>query len=137
MLPQDRFGELATFVRAAHRAGHDLRVYDDVRELVATHLDAHARQAELARLYPEGQASPALQALLRQKLYPYQAEGALFAACAGRAIIADEMGLGKTIQALAAAELLRRHCHVTRAVIVCPTSLTGQWASEIARFSGR
>ncbi|MCC5886221.1 MAG: DEAD/DEAH box helicase family protein [Gammaproteobacteria bacterium] len=137
VLPQNRFGELAAFVRAAQRAGHALRVYDDVRGLVTTHLDAQARVTELARLYPEGPSSPALQALLRQKLYPYQAEGALFAARAGSAIIADEMGLGKTIQALAAAELLRRHFHVTRAVIVCPTSLTGQWASEIERFSGR
>ena len=30
-------------------------------------------------------------------LYPYQAEGALFAVHAGRALIGDEMGLGKTI----------------------------------------
>ena len=137
VLPQARFGDLAAFDRAARRTGHTLRIYDDVREFVATQLDADARRAELARQYPKGPDSPALRSLLRTELYPYQAEGALFAAGAGRAIIADEMGLGKTIQALAAAELLRRHFAVARAVVVCPTSLTQQWASEIARFSGR
>lgn len=136
-LPQEKFGDLAAFMRAARRAGHDLRVYDDAREFLAARLDTEKRQAELAQRYPEGSASPALRSLMRQQLYPYQAEGALFAAGAGRAIIADEMGLGKTIQALAAAELLRRHFDVARTVVVCPTSLTQQWASEIARFSGR
>lgn len=137
VLPEQRFGDLDAFVRAARRAGHDLRIYDDVHAFLAAHLDTRKRQAELARRYPEGPDSPALRSLLRQQLYPYQAEGALFAAGAGRAIIADEMGLGKTIQALAAAELLRRHFDVARTVVVCPTSLTQQWASEIARFSGR
>ena len=34
--------------------------------------------------------------LLKTRLYPYQKQGILFAARAGRALIADEMGLGKT-----------------------------------------
>jgi SNF2 family DNA or RNA helicase len=42
-------------------------------------------------------------------LYPYQAEGTLFAVRAGRALIGDDMGLGKTIQAIAATEILARH----------------------------
>jgi SNF2 family DNA or RNA helicase len=45
------------------------------------------------------------------------------------------MGLGKTIQAIAAAELLVRHCGAERVLIVCPTSLTHQWQREIARFT--
>ena len=44
--------------------------------------------------------------VLKTKLLPYQARGALFAACRGRVVLADDMGLGKTVQALAAAELL-------------------------------
>jgi len=45
---------------------------------------------------------------LKTKLLPYQVRGAVFAACRGRVVLADDMGLGKTVQALAAAELLRR-----------------------------
>lgn len=40
--------------------------------------------------------------VLKTKLLPYQARGALFAACRGRVVLADDMGLGKTVQALAA-----------------------------------
>jgi SNF2 family DNA or RNA helicase len=70
-------------------------------------------------------------------MYPYQAEGALFAVRAGRVLIGDEMGLGKTIQAIAAAEILTRHFGVTKVLVICPTSLKYQWQSEIARFAGR
>jgi SNF2 family DNA or RNA helicase len=76
-------------------------------------------------------------ALLKVPLYPYQAEGALFAVRAGRALIGDDMGLGKTIQAIAATEILARHFGVAKVLVICPTSLKYQWQSEIARFSGR
>ena len=74
---------------------------------------------------------------LKVPLYPYQAEGALFAVRAGRALIGDEMGLGKTIQAIAATEILARHFGLSKVLVICPTSLKYQWQSEIARFSGR
>ena len=48
------------------------------------------------RRFPTGAKSAALQKLLKVPLYDYQAEGALFAARAGRCLIGDEMGLGKT-----------------------------------------
>jgi superfamily II DNA or RNA helicase len=50
-------------------------------------------------------------------------------------ILADEMGLGKTVQVLAflaAAPRLR-----LPALVVCPTTLLGNWASEIKRFLPR
>ena len=47
------------------------------------------------------------------------------------------MGLGKTIQAIAATEILARHFGVSKALVICPTSLNCQWQSEILRFSGR
>src|SRR5260370_42634599 len=76
-------------------------------------------------------------ALLKVPLYPYQAEGALFAVRAGRALIGDDMGLGKTIQAIAATEILARHFGVSKVLVICPTSLKYQWQSEITRFSRR
>ena len=51
------------------------------------------------------------------------------------ACLADDMGLGKTIQALAL--LIRERANgVTRPVLlVCPTSVVGNWRKEAARFA--
>ncbi len=136
-LPMERFGELEQFMAAVAKSGHELRAYDDALDFVAGRRDAAQREAALAELFPRGADDPQLRKLLKAPLYPYQAEGALFAVRAGRALIGDEMGLGKTIQAIAAAEILVRHFGVTKMLVICPTSLKYQWQSEIARFSGR
>ena len=136
MLPDERFGELEHFLAMASKSGHELRAYDDALDFVAGRRDAERRAAKLEQLFPRGAADPKLRSLLKVPLYPYQAEGALFAVRAGRALIGDEMGLGKTIQAIAATEILARHFGVANVLVVCPTSLKYQWQSEIARFSG-
>ena len=134
LLPDERFGELEHFLAVASRSGHELRAYDDALDFVAGRRDADRRAAKLAQLFPRGAADPRLLALLKAPLYPYQAEGALFAVRAGRALIGDEMGLGKTIQAIAATEILARHFGVSKVLVVCPTSLKYQWQSEIIAF---
>ena len=136
-LPEERFGELERFLAAVAKSGHELRAYDDALDFVAGRRDALHRATVLDEQFPRGAAGPRLAKLLKVPVYPYQAEGALFAVRAGRALIGDEMGLGKTIQAIAAMELLARHFGVARVLVVCPTSLKYQWQSEIARFSGR
>ncbi|MGA9849855.1 MAG: DEAD/DEAH box helicase [Roseiarcus sp.] len=137
MLPDERLGELEHFMTIASKSGHELRAYDDALDFVAGRRDAEQRAAKLAQLFPRGAADPKLLALLKAPLYPYQAEGALFAVRAGRAMIGDDMGLGKTIQAIAATEILARHFGVSKVLVVCPTSLKYQWQSEIMRFSDR
>src|SRR6266700_5197261 len=137
MLPDDRFGELDRFMTAASRNGHELRAYDDALEFIAGRRDADHRASKLAQLFPRGAADPKLRSLLKVPLYPYQAEGALFAVRAGRALVGDDMGLGKTIQAIAATEILAAHFGVSRALVICPTSLKYQWQSEMVRFTGR
>ncbi|MEH7879337.1 DEAD/DEAH box helicase [Rhizobium laguerreae] len=137
MLPDDRFGELEPFMAMATDSGHEFRAYDDALDFIAGKRDAERRALKLDRLFPQGAADPGLQTLLKVPLYPYQAEGALFATRAGRALIGDDMGLGKTIQAIAATEILAQHFGVSRVLVICPTSLKYQWQSEIARFSGR
>src|SRR6202795_4973782 len=137
MLPGERFGELEHFMTMVSRCGHELRAYDDALDFVAGRRDADRRASKLEQLFPRDAADPKLLALLKVPLYPYQAEGALFAVRVGRALIGDDMGLGKTIQAIAAAEILTRHFGVSKVLVVCPTSLKYQWQSEILRFSGR
>ncbi len=136
-LPWSRLGDVGTLVRAAQAAGHELRVGNDVWAFIAQVRDAERRQQKLAQAYPKGAHDKALHKLLKARLYPYQAEGALFAARAGRALLGDEMGLGKTVQAIAAAELMARHFGVRRVLVVCPTSLKHQWKAEFARFAER
>ncbi|MDP2821447.1 MAG: DEAD/DEAH box helicase, partial [Sulfuritalea sp.] len=137
LLLLERFGELERFVAAVAKSGHELRAYDDALDFVAGQRDAARRAAVLDASFPRGAADPKLVKLLKAPLYPYQAEGALFAVRAGRALLGDEMGLGKTIQAIAAAEILARHFGVSKVLVICPTSLKYQWQSELARFSGR
>jgi hypothetical protein len=137
MLQDDRYDELESFMVTASRAGHEFRAYDDALDFIAGRRDAERRASKLAELFPRGAAAPDLQSLLKVPLYQYQAEGALFAVRAGRALIGDDMGLGKTVQAIAAMEILARHFGVTRVLVICPTSLKYQWQSDLLRFSGR
>ena len=128
---------LEHFMAVASKSGHEFRAYDDALDFIAGRRDADRRAEKLAQLFPLGAADPKLLALLKTPIYRYQAEGALFAVRAGRALIGDDMGLGKTIQAIAAMEILARHFGVSKVLVICPTSLKYQWQSEMMRFSGR
>ncbi len=136
-LRMEQLGGLDGLLAAVAKTGHELRFYDDAKNFVAGLRDAERRALALDGLFPCGAADVGLKKLLKAPLYPYQAEGALFAARVGRVLIGDEMGLGKTIQAIAAAEILARHFGVAKVLVICPTSLKYQWQSEIRRFSGR
>ncbi|BCE02323.1 SNF2-related protein [Marinicellulosiphila megalodicopiae] len=51
-------------------------------------------------------------------------------------ILADDMGLGKTIQALSMMQVLFNRKKITQPmIVVCPTSLVGNWRSEAAKFA--
>jgi hypothetical protein len=103
---------------------------------LAAHRDARHRLAALETAYPDGPASAALQQLLRVPLPLFQAEGALFAVVAGRALIADERGLGKGVQAIAAAQLWRRHFGVQRVLVVSAPAQRAAWQRAWQRFAG-
>jgi SNF2 family DNA or RNA helicase len=102
---------------------------DRENELAQGLEDEHRYLAQL-----EKEKNP-LQSLLKAPLFPYQIRGALFAACRGRVVLADDMGLGKTIQAIAAAEQLRRRHGIEKVVVVvAPASVKYQWKPEIEKF---
>lgn len=52
-----------------------------------------------------------------------------------KAILADEMGLGKTVQAIAAAELLRKLKGIRKVLVVAPTSLKAEREEQIEKFT--
>jgi len=136
-LREDGYERFPAFLRRAGTFGHDLRCYEDALGMIAQVRD-RARLAErVQELFPRGIQSAAFKDLLKVSLYPYQREGALFAAKTGRCLLADDMGLGKTIQAIAAVEVLARAVGLERVLVVTPTSLKHQWRREIEKFSGR
>jgi hypothetical protein len=75
---------------------------------------------------------------LRATLRPYQRRGlswlAQMCALGVGACLADDMGLGKTVQ-LIALHLHRRALGAGPTLVVCPTSLLGNWERELARFA--
>ncbi|WP_051186867.1 DEAD/DEAH box helicase [Nocardia tenerifensis] len=77
-----------------------------------------------------------LRSVLKAELRPYQVRGVSWlretAAAHGGAVLADEMGLGKTVQTIGF--LLGRASDGPQ-IVVCPTSLVGNWAHEIERFA--
>jgi superfamily II DNA or RNA helicase len=137
ILMPSAYEHFESFLQRAQGDGHELRCYQDALTFIAQVRDEARRRQAIEALFPRGATSPAFAKLLKVPLYPYQQQGALFAATAGRCLLADDMGLGKTIQAIAAAEILARAAGVERVLVVCPTSLKHQWRQEIAKFSDR
>ncbi len=125
------------FLTAAHASKHDLRCYDDTLAFIAELRDRDILTKRIDKRFPEGIKSKDFTNLLKVPLYPYQRQGALFAAQAGRCLLADDMGLGKTIQAIAAVEILAQAVGIERVLIISPTSLKHQWKQEIEKFSNR
>ncbi len=77
---------------------------------------------------------------LQAELRPYQQEGFNWLAFLQHyrlgGILADDMGLGKTLQTLALLQHLKDSGSLTKpALIVAPTSLTGNWLHEAERFT--
>ncbi len=76
---------------------------------------------------------------LKGELRPYQLRGFSWLAFLKKwglgACLADDMGLGKTIQALTLIQQDWENGNRKPYLIICPTSLTGNWQKEAARFT--
>lgn len=129
-LKDDAEPDFFEFCHQARQINNTFRCSKDVIDFIVANRERVRRHKIL-----DGYDDKSLDNLLNATLFPYQKEGILFAARAGKAIIADEMGLGKTIQAIGTAELLRKEGFVGSILILCPTSLKYQWRSEIMRFT--
>ncbi len=91
-------------------------------------LQGHAVFTELPA--PEG---------FRGTLRPYQLRGfswlAFLKECGLGACLADDMGLGKTVQTLALVQKEWESNGRSPALLICPTSVVGNWEKEAARFT--
>ncbi len=73
---------------------------------------------------------------IQETLRPYQEEGIAWlhdrTINDGAALLADDMGLGKTLQTLSLIHLLKSSD--APSIVVCPTSLLGNWQAECKKF---
>ncbi|OXM86513.1 DEAD/DEAH box helicase [Paenibacillus rigui] len=107
------------------------------------HLHKLMLQLQQAGRIPIVKPSPSLQAELRS----YQQDGfswLLFLRSLGLGgCLADDMGLGKTVQFIsyllhtreAASRKAKKGLPVSPALLICPTSVLGNWQKELARFA--
>ncbi|MBZ5525220.1 MAG: DEAD/DEAH box helicase [Acidobacteriia bacterium] len=137
LLRAETFQQFGEVLEEFRKADDQAVIYSDVLDYVERQNEA-ARGLELEQklLAKVRRGQDPLAGVLKTKLLPYQICGALFAACRGRVILADDMGLGKTVQALAAAEMLRRQNGIQRVLVVAPASVKYQWKTEIEKFTG-
>eukprot|EP00899_Mesostigma_viride_P004693 jgi/Mesvir1/14224/Mv09671-RA.2 len=96
------------------------------------------------------EASVVIDPFLSSKLRPHQKEGVrfMYEAVMGLkhgafqgCILADEMGLGKTLQVITLLWTLLKQGPsgrpiVRKAVVVCPSSLVGNWGQEVRKWLG-
>lgn len=91
-------------------------------------------QAIIQRKFEELPVPESLQGVLR----PYQIRGfswlAFLAEFGLGSRLADDMGLGKTIQAIAFLAHLKKSMPEKPFLLVCPTSLLGNWYRELEKF---
>ncbi len=130
-LTDEAFDSFAVFLAKAEQLHSGFRCYADALEYIIQRRDNNYRKATIKKL-----GKTMLTGITKAKLFSYQQTGVLFAATAGRCILADDMGLGKTLQAITANDVMRKYFHISKAVIVCPTSLKYQWKNEIIKFTG-
>jgi SNF2 family DNA or RNA helicase len=137
-LRRERYRQFAQVLEAVRNADDHAVVYSDALEYVDRENElAEGLELERRLLAQLKRGKDPAASLLKTKLLPYQSQGALFAACRGRVVLADDMGLGKTVQALAAAELLRRRKGIERVLVIAPASVKYQWKTEIEKFTDR
>jgi superfamily II DNA or RNA helicase len=136
LLLRTQYRQFAHVLEAFRSADDRAIIYSDALEYVEWEnelADGLDLERKLLAKIKRGQDPTA--GVLKTTLLPYQMRGALFAACRGRVVLADDMGLGKTVQALAAAELLRRRKGIERVLVIAPASVKYQWKTEIEKFT--
>lgn len=107
-----------------------------IEEVETTGLLSSLLEGEKERKLP----SRPIPSTLHGELRPYQERGyqwlSMMRELGFGVCLADDMGLGKTVQVITT--LLERHRHGSAGgpvLIICPTSLLGNWQRELQRFA--
>ncbi|MEG4278284.1 DEAD/DEAH box helicase [Microcoleus sp. MON1_C1] len=112
-----------------------------IEKLPVVNFEATGQLQELLNTLSDNQAVSAIAtpATFRGQLRPYQALGAGWLAFLERwglgACLADDMGLGKTIELIAfLVHLQEQDSLEAPTLLVCPTSVLGNWEREVKKF---
>lgn len=132
-LRSNKWKDFDQFLLAAHAVNTGFRCYPDALEYVLDQREALHRNETIDFHLKNDERF--FSSIIKTSLFPYQKEGVEFALRKGRCLIADDMGLGKTIQAIGAAEGMKKLYGISKVLIVCPTSLKYQWKTEIQKFT--
>ncbi len=134
---------LKTLSRLSQPHGKELRIHglaalaldemmDDVEQLAVD----QAWRDHIARIQAAREITPTVPENLQANLRSYQQEGYTWLARLANwgvgACLADDMGLGKTLQGLA---LILSRCNEGPTLVLAPTSVCMNWASEAERFA--
>lgn len=129
-LPPHQFGRIAHWIELADSPCVHLHVEPQTAAL-------RQRLRELAT-HPQ----PSVPSRLEAKLRPYQLVGLawlqLLKELGAGGLLADDMGLGKTLMTLAFLARWKEDAGSeprAPSLVVCPTSLVGNWVREAARFT--
>jgi SNF2 family DNA or RNA helicase len=138
LLRREHYRRFAEVLETLRNADGQAVIYSDVLDYIDRENElAEGLELERTLLGKLKRGQDPTAGVLKTRLLPYQARGAIFAACRGRVVLADDMGLGKTVQALAMAELLRRSKGIERVLVIAPASVKYQWKTEIEKFTDR
>ncbi len=133
-LKSEAYSNIDSFLQQAHALHPDFRCYTDGLEFILEKRETQRRNEKVDKQLKQGDKF--FNSIIKADLFPYQKTGIEFALRKSRCLLADDMGLGKTIQAIGAAEGMKKLYGISKVLIVCPTSLKYQWKSEIQKFTG-
>ncbi|MGB3401495.1 MAG: DEAD/DEAH box helicase [Microcoleaceae cyanobacterium] len=113
-----------------------------IEKLPVVQFEAGGKLEDLLNTLTQNQALEPITtpANFKGELRPYQARGVSWLSFLEQwglgACLADDMGLGKTIQLIAFLLYLKEQKSLERPILlVCPTSVLGNWEREVKRFS--
>jgi superfamily II DNA or RNA helicase len=144
--------DAALIARATERRARQVGAAEALGILLAGKIEVDGELVDVAADGPVGDLAKRLRQIasggiaeiedpagLVAELRPYQRRGVAWLLQMGElglgACLADDMGLGKTIQVIALHLVRRANGSDEPALVVCPTSLLGNWERELHRFA--
>lgn len=129
-----RPGVVLDFVEAMASRGHKVYVDENVLALLPSSQEEDEDSSEESFEIPQ-EFLDAIDDLQERGItpYPHQLKGIAWLSQRKGALFHDDMGLGKTLQSLVAAEV--RGSVDAPVFVVCPSSVKGNWAAEVERFT--